>query len=311
MVMATVLLALLLAAAAVRMLLLRKNLRAAARDLTEINGGLTRQPLRLASPDRGLEGLFAQINALLLQKQEGDARHRQAEDRLRQEIANISHDLRTPLTSILGYVQLLRDGECTQAEREEYLAVIHARAQALQILITGFYDLSLLDAGGYVFEKQAVYLDRVLYELAAAFYVDFSDRQMEPVIECAEGLPAICADVQAVKRIYTNLFQNALKHGKGIVHIAACWEGGRVITRFANQAPNLKAGDIPHLFDRFYTADTMRTGRNTGLGLAIVKRLAQQMDGEVSASLQGGALTLSLGWPVMPEHGRTPAGRDR
>lgn len=296
---AVIILALLAAAAVVRLILLHSNLRASTRNLSDINHMDTNQKLRLSSPDRELEKLYTQINILLRQKQEGDALHRQTENELRQEIANISHDLRTPLTSILGYIQLMEDSRCTDEEREEYLAVIHSRAQALQILITGFYDLSRLDAGGYVFEKQAIHLDQILYELAAAFYVDFSDRRMEPAIECEKDLPSVCADPQAVKRIYTNLFQNALKHGTGTLRITVARSGTRVLTSFTNQAPELLPQDIPHLFDRFFTADRMRSGKNTGLGLAIVKKLTQQMGGQVNASLAGDSLTIELDWPVL------------
>ena len=296
-------LALLLAAAILRLVLLKRDLCSSARDLAQINRAETNQKLRLATPDKGLEKLYAEINFLLQQKQEGDVRHKQTENELRQEIASISHDLRTPLTSILGYIQLLEDGGCTDVERAQYLAVIRARSQALQLLVTGFYDLSRLDAGGYVFERQTVRLEQVLYELAAAFYVDFSDRQMEPVIECEKGALAICADLQAVKRIYANLFQNALKHGTGILHIGVRCFGGRVTTYFTNEAPGLPACDVPHLFDRFFTADRMRTGKNTGLGLAIVKKLAQQMGGEAKASMEGALLTVAVEWPALPENG--------
>lgn len=300
---AVIILALLLAAVTARLILLYHNLRASARDLADINHSETNQKLRLSSPDRELERLTSEINLLLQQKQEGDILHRQTENELRQEIANISHDLRTPLTSILGYVQLMEDRRCTDEEREEYLTVIHSRAQALQILITGFYDLSRLEAGGYAFDLQAVPLETILYELAAAFYVDFTDRQMEPVIECEKDLPPVCADPQAVKRIFTNLIQNALKHGSGTLRITAQRAGNRVLTSFTNPAPDLAEPDVPHLFDRFFTADRMRTGKNTGLGLAIVRKLAQQMGGQASASLESGRLTIVLEWPAMWESG--------
>lgn len=293
-----ILLALLLAAVTTQLLCRRCELRAAARDLCRLTHSDTNQKLRLASPNKDLEKLLIQVNALLQQKQEADIRHRQTERELRAQIANVSHDLRTPLTSILGYLQLLKEQPCTHQEQEEYLAVVRARAQTLQVLISGFYDLSRLDAGGYLFERQPVQLEQVLCELVAAFYPDLSQRQIEPDLAIESELPAVCADIQAVRRIYTNLMQNALKHGCGPLHIAVRRSGRRVVTHFTNRAPDLAASDIPRLFDRFFTADRMRTGSNTGLGLAIVQKLAQQMGATAKASLQGDLLTISLIWPA-------------
>ena len=280
------------------LVLLKKNLRAARRTLAEVNREGGNRRLRLASPDREAEALFAQINELLESMARSDVAHERREKELRQEIANISHDLRTPLTSILGYLQLLRAGACTPEEREEYLAVIEGRARALQLLVTGFYDLSRLEAGGYTFECRDVRLDQVLEEQVAAFYYDLTEKKMVPELDVEKSLPPIYADPYAVGRIYTNLMQNALKHGEGVLRITARREGGEVVTRLSNRAPGLLPQDVGHLFDRFFTADRMRTGHDTGLGLAIVRKLAGQMGAKTEAALTGADLTITVRWPV-------------
>ncbi len=183
------------------------------------------------------------------------------------------------MTSILGYLQMIKSESTTPEERAEYLAIVESRAHALKALVTGFYDLSCLEAGGYALAQESVALAPLLVELAAAFYADFNADGREAEIDIAEGLSPILGDPQAVLRIYTNLFQNAIKHGAGDLYIRAFQEDGVVVTCFTNLAPGLLPQDVEHLFDRFFTADRMRTGQDTGLGLAIVHRLAMQMGG--------------------------------
>lgn len=279
--------------------LVKKNLRQAARAMREIVRSDTAQQLLLAMPQKDTEALFKEINGLICAKREGDLQHARRENELRQEIANITHDLRTPLTSVLGYLQLMQDDKLPEEERQRYLGIVQNRARALQALITGLYDLSRLEAGGYVLQREPIQVQSLLYELAAAFYYDFQEAGMEPDLEgVLQDLPTIQADREAVVRVYTNLLQNALKHAKGKLIITAYCQGSWLHTAFSNHAEMLTEEDVVHLFDRFYTADKMRTGRNTGLGLAIVRNLVEQMGGSVSAKLQQGMLTICVDWPV-------------
>lgn len=288
-----------IAAVAVAVLLIqRHNLRTAARDLADINRTQTDRRLRLTAPDPALERLLQEVNLLVDEKKAQSVSYERRDQELRQEIANISHDLRTPLTSIRGYLQLIRRGDCSREEQAEYLTILEARAETLQLLITGFYDLSRLEAGGYTFDKGPVRLDQVLYELVAAYYADFERRQMEPQLTVEEDLPPITADVHAVGRVFTNLLQNALKHGQGPLRIVVQRTETDLVTIFTNRAPGLLPQDVEHLFDRFYTADTMRTGRNTGLGLAIVRKLTEQMGAQAQASLRGCELSVAVHWPL-------------
>ena len=217
---------------------------------------------------------------------------------IRQQIANISHDLRTPLTSILGYLQLLEGDSLTVEERREYLGIVRGRAKALQSLITSFYDLSRLEGGEYPLSREKVDLYHVLSELVAEFYNDFEQSGFDMTVELAPGLPAVTADPAGVLRVFTNLIRNALEHGEGRMEIRLYQEGGQVVSRFSNETHALTAEDVPHVFDRFFTSDKMRTGRNTGLGLAIVKALAGQMDCRAEAALEGDMFAITLRWPV-------------
>lgn len=192
---------------------------------------------------------------------------------------------------------MIKSESTTPEERPNALPLWKGRAHALKALVTGFYDLSCLEAGGYALAQESVALAPLLVELAAAFYADFNADGREAEIDIAEGLSPILGDPQAVLRIYTNLFQNAIKHGAGDLYIRAFQEDGVVVTCFTNLAPGLLPQDVEHLFDRFFTADRMRTGQDTGLGLAIVHRLAMQMGGETEALLLQNKLTITVRWP--------------
>ena len=127
----------------------RRALHRAAQQLREVERTDSAARLRLAAPNRAAEELLDAVNVLLELRQADRASFRERERSLRRQIANVSHDLRTPLTSILGYLQLLEDEALPAAERREYLAVVASRAKALQSLITSFYDLSRLESGEY------------------------------------------------------------------------------------------------------------------------------------------------------------------
>ena len=139
-----------------------RNLRKGAEELRQRRKERAAAPLHLAAPHRASEDLLAEINGLLRDGEQERADFRHREQALRRQIANVSHDLRTPLTSILGYLQLLESGEVAEAQRREYLAIIENRARVLQGLITSFYDLSRMEAGEYPITRERVDLVRLV-----------------------------------------------------------------------------------------------------------------------------------------------------
>ena len=272
-----------------RLYALERDIRTCVRQLRS-----GRPRVSMAAPNAAAEELLTAVNALLdlREREEGD--YRRQEQAIRQQIANVSHDLRTPLTSILGYLQLLEGEGLTAEERREYLSIVQGRARALQSMIVSFYDLSRLEGGEYPLSRERVDLYHVLSQLVAEFYNDFTDFDM--TVELREGLPAVTADPAGVLRVFTNLIRNALEHGRKRMSILLYQEGGEVVSVFANDAPGLTTEDVEHVFDRFFTADKMRTGQSTGLGLAIVKALVERMGHTVSAELEGDLFRVTVRW---------------
>lgn len=275
-----------------RLYALERDIRTCARQL---RSGRTR--VSMAAPNAAAEELLTAINALLALREREEGDYRRQEQAIRQQIANISHDLRTPLTSILGYLQLLEGERLSPEERREYLSIVQGRARALQSMIVSFYDLSRLEGGEYPLSRERVDLYHVLSELVAEFYNDFGGFDM--TVELREGLPAVTADPAGVLRVFTNLIRNALEHGRERMSILLYQEGGEVVSVFANDAPGLTPEDVTHVFDRFFTADKMRTGQSTGLGLAIVKALVERMGHTVTAELEGDLFRVVVRWHVV------------
>lgn len=274
----------------------RRALRGAAEQLKELEQTGSSARVRLAVPNGSAEALLQEVNHLLEARRMDQAAWREQEKSLRRQISNISHDLRTPLTSILGYLQLLEDPNLPEEERREYLTIIESRAKALQSLITSFYELSRLEGGEYPLVQEPVNLHASLSGLLAAFYNDFMDKGFDMTVELEEGLPPVLADEGAVLRVFTNLIRNALDHGCGKMEVRLFLEGENVVSLFRNETTDLTEDDVPHVFDRFFTSDKMRTGRNTGLGLAIVKALADRMGCRITAALENGCFALRIFW---------------
>lgn len=280
-----------------RLYSLDRNLKQGAEQLKRRREEKGAAPLSLAAPHRASEALLSEVNGLLRDGEDERADFRRREQALRRQIANVSHDLRTPLTSILGYLQLLDSPEVTEEQRREYLDIIASRARVLQGLITSFYDLSRLEAGEYPIVRERVDLREVIGALLAAFY-DELESHFTVSVDIPEDLPPVWGDKAAMTRLYSNLIRNALEHGSGTMTITAGVKGGEVFTRFANGGADLPEEDLPHVFDRFYTSDKTRSGRNTGLGLAIVKTLTEKMLGTVGAELTAGIFSVILYWKV-------------
>ena len=291
---AAVILAALCAVLGLRLYALEKDIRSCARQLREDEGAR----VRMAAPNRAAEDLLSTVNRLLELREADEAEHRRQEHAIRQQISNISHDLRTPLTSILGYLQLLEGDSLTVEERREYLGIVRGRAKALQSLITSFYDLSRLEGGEYPLSREKVDLYHVLSELVAGFYNDFEQSGFDMTVELAPGLPAVTADPAGVLRVFTNLIRNALEHGQKRMSILLYRQEETVVSAFSNDAAGLTREDVEHVFDRFFTADKMRTGQSTGLGLAIVKALVGQMGHRVTAALDGEMFTVQVRWRI-------------
>ncbi len=293
-----IVLLLVIAVQAVRRYTLERGLCRAASQMRAQMADETTARLSLPCPSAGAEELLVCLNDLLELRQEERAGYRRKEQELRQQIANVSHDLRTPLTSILGYLQLLEQKELPPEKRQEYFQVIEGRARTLQVFIATFYDLSRIEGGELPLEREKVDLGRALSDQLAAAYEQIEETGLAMEVDIVPDLPPVWADRGAVTRIFSNLLTNALRHGMDMLSIKLYRSGGYVISSFSNRADDMTEEDAAHVFERFYTADKMRTGQSTGLGLAIVKALTERMGHTARARWEDGIFTIEVRWSV-------------
>lgn len=293
-----IVLSVLLIAVVTLYIFLNKELGNIANRLKEINNTETNSKVLMSSSSKSLENLVVEINKSLDEKIETKAEYKKMNSDMKESIANISHDLRTPLTSIIGYMQLIEDDNLCDSEKKEYIEIVKKRAKNLQILIESFYDLSRLESEEYKFKTEYVDLSKALCDILASFYNDFLKAGIEPVIAIDKKLPKVIADENAVKRVISNLILNILRHAKKSAEISLKNHGDFIIMSFKNPAPDLKKEDCEHLFDRFFMADRTRNGNNTGLGLTIAKELVEQMGNSIYAELINGNLAIIIKWKV-------------
>ncbi|MBO3339787.1 sensor histidine kinase [Clostridium perfringens] len=267
-------------------------------ELKKLNSEGKIEKLRLSLPNKNIENLIVEKNTLIDDKRKMANIYKEKDMELREAIANMSHDLRTPLTSIMGYVYLLNDDKLDKEERKEYLKIIEKRSLVLNDLITNFYGLSRIQADQYEIKFEPVNLELVLGEIIAAFYETLDYKFGEPEINIEEGLGPVLGDKQALNRIFTNLIENIIKHGEGEVKISLKKKNKYIVMEFSNKAEELEPKDVNRIFEKFFTKDRMRTGQNTGLGLAIVKLLVEKQGQKIEAKKVGNRLVINIIWSL-------------
>ncbi|EJR56672.1 hypothetical protein IIM_00604 [Bacillus cereus VD107] len=280
----------------IRFYLLKKELKHVSRQLKQVNEKVISKKIDLAFYDKDLENLAVHINKQIDLTNEAIVEKFRNENELKQAIASISHDIRTPMTSILGYIQLLEFEDITPEKRDQYLTNIKNGALRLKDLLDDFFELSIIESPDYPLKIENIKLNTLLLDSLISFYDDFQKAQIEPTILIPEEEIYIIADSSAVKRIIENLITNAIRHSSEEVTIQLVKHSSSVQLNIMNPAKQLKEEDIPFLFNRFYKVDQARRKKGTGLGLFITKSLMTKMDGNLSAELIGDQLKMKCEW---------------
>lgn len=279
-------------------LLLRKEIKSVENQLKYIKERETNLTILSSTGNKEINRLILEINDILKLKQQTDIQHKKMELEIKHSISNISHDLRTPLTSIMGYLQLMEEPNVSQLEKDEYMSIIKERTKSLQMLITSFYELSRLEGKEYKFNLQPINLSNLLCELIASFYNDFVNKGVEPYIDIDDNAPNIIGDENGVRRVLLNLIQNILKHGEEFVSISLKYRDDTITTIFTNGAKDLSEEDSKLIFKRFFTKDRTRNGNNTGIGLAVTKELVEQMGHKIFSDFNNGRLSIIIIWKI-------------
>ncbi|MFD1929548.1 sensor histidine kinase [Sporosarcina siberiensis] len=275
-------------------LVLHWDIKKMTKQLEEIikNFG-TNEVVRTHTHNKNLARFAAKINQLIhLFKQDQQRKHAK-EMNLKREITNISHDLRTPLTSIKGFSELLSNPLLTEPEKDEYLAVVQMKIDNLTNVVDLFYELSQLDSLDKKMVLEKNFLDEIVVEAMLTFYGEFEKKQLQVQIDEHVASPVL-ADRKATERIVANIIQNALFYSKSTVTINLIEDNGYIRLRVTNDVDTFNVTELQRIFDRTFRMDSSRTGEQLGLGLHIVQQLIEKQGGNAVADVTGDDFILEV-----------------
>ena len=268
----------------------RLEIRSIEKQLEAI---LTQDTNELVHAENGsLSKLIGRINELLKETRQSRTNYRSKSRRLEQMMTNISHDLRTPMTSAMGYLNLVLHSDLSEADKEKGIRIVEQRLIRLEELIDSFFEFSKMISGDRRPKTEPVNLTEVLQESMANYFDDFCGQEREVIFRCDWPKLMIESNRNMLMRVFDNLVGNAYKHGTGNLVVTVAQAEGICLT-FENEL-HVQEIDTDAIFDEFYTTDMSRTKGNTGLGLAIAKQFTQLLGGTISAEHNGNIFCVKM-----------------
>lgn len=271
---------------AVRTYLLKRQLKSVFYQLSEEQTGLVTVEL----VDGDIEKVVREINTLLERIQQAAIKGNAASAALKSSIADISHDMKTPLTSVIGYLQLA-EKECEDEKMGELIKTCLERTRCLNVLINDFFELSVIESQGCIPKLDNIDVAGMICEQILANHPIFEENNITPHFEDSDKSVIVSADPGMLNRVIQNLISNGIKYASGDLFFRACQENGRVIITISN--PVNAPVDVAHIFDRFYTQDKSRS-MGSGIGLYICRQFIEAMDGSIGAETDGDSLSVKV-----------------
>ncbi len=272
-------LAIALTAASIKMIMLKKSMEEIRTEFERSIAEDTNVQISISSGDKTARKLAKAINGELAQLRKLKLQYANGDRELKEAVTNISHDLRTPLTAINGYLDLLNREEKSE-KVENYISQIKNRTEALKSLTEELFRYSVVTTMQEL-KPERLDIVRALEESLLSFYAVLQEKGIRPEIKLPEEPVWRDLDAGAVNRIFANIISNVVKYSDGDLSVVMDESG--CIT-FSNTAKSLSTVEVGRLFDRFYTVEASRS--STGLGLSIAKVLTERMGGSISAQYQ-------------------------
>ncbi len=271
----------------IKILFLKKGIHDVCISFREHLSSDTNTLIFVSSGDRQIKKLAAQINVQLRQLRKERLRFQNGDRELKEAVTNISHDLRTPLTAICGYLDLLKHEDKNETV-QRYLAQIEERTDTMKSLTEELFRYSMIHAEKAL-SPERLNLCRVLEDNLLSFYGVMQEKGIVPQISLPEEPVWSVLDKAALNRIFSNIINNAVKYSDGDLVVKLTTEG--TIT-FSNTAKDLTSVEVGRLFDRFYTVESAKS--STGLGLSIAKMLTEKCAGNIAAEYHDDQLQIKL-----------------
>lgn len=253
------------------------DLKRIAQQLTEVSHRVhTNERIRTETHLKRVNDVTDGINGLI-DKQISERVHYQKElQAQKEEWANVSHDLRTPLTSLRGYMEVIQKEAMTEAERTHYLTIMERKIDDLIERINTFYDVSLIESESIQLEREYIAINSIINDVLLLYFKEIEHKELD--IQITETTHEIYIDKQATLRIINNVIINALRFSEHYIHIHYEQSGDKLIVTIENDTKE-KVTNPARLFERSVMGDSSRQGTHNGLGLYIVKKLIELQDG--------------------------------
>ncbi|WP_376699180.1 sensor histidine kinase [Listeria booriae] len=276
--------------------LLRKQLR-------QVNLAIVQdQPMEQESLIPEIVQLEESIDKMRAHQAELIEQEQEAQQAKNDLITNVSHDLRTPLTSILGYLSYIHEDRYRdEVELRHYTELVYGKARRLHKLIDDLFDYTRLESAEFYIKEDTLDMVELLRQLVSEYERSASEKDVQIIEMYTVDDLKVTGDGMQIMRLFENLFSNALQYGASgkKIEISAKKEAGMAIIEVSNYGAEIPASDIPQLFDRFYKVDKNRTTTGTGLGLAIAKSIVERHGGQVFATSRKGKTTFTVQLPLI------------
>lgn len=258
------------------------QLREAAAILEEIHAGNMDRRL-LAHDNTAISALLYQINDIILQEKEKLTEIGKSEKAYRKLVTNLSHDIRTPLASLIGYLEVLERHPISQEEHDRFLLIAKAKALHLSDYIQTLFEWLKLESGEWTYHFELVNICEVTRQVMADWILPLEQHQIQFQFDIPDRPVCITTDRKAYERIVNNIVSNIIKHSKAShLRMSVGCSGGSIVISISDNGTGISEADLPHVFDRLYQCDSARSDSGNGLGLAIAKELAAALKGELT-----------------------------
>lgn len=257
----------------------------------------TQTEITLEKLDKDTEQLAMSINNLLEKYRYTGQQIERNDSLFRDTITSLSHDLRTPLATANGYIQLLLEQGLSDQQRE-FVEIANERVSTVKMLLDQLFEFARIEANELKLHNQNTDVNSILRDVLATYFSEFEKKDIMPSIDIPDTPVMIWADKDALSRVFSNIIYNALIHGDGEYKISSAITEKHCKICISNRSETICQEDVPHLFDRFYTTDQSRTKKTTGLGLTIARRLTLQMGGEIEAQLQNKTFEIHISFTI-------------
>jgi signal transduction histidine kinase len=271
-----------------------KNLAAPVHDIIEnINGLESGQVLKKKKTDGIFTSVFDSLDKLKIRLMSADTERKNAENQRKEWITNVSHDMKTPLSTVKGYAELLmEDGyEISDAERKKYAEKIRNHAETIEKLIEELKFGRLLEDGKIKTQKEEIDLCKLLRECGSE--IPFSEKENRLRLEFEKEPMYVTVDKQLMKRCFMNIIGNALVHNNGNAAITIlCSQAEKTSIKICDNGKGMERDELSNIFDRYYRGKGAKKTAGSGLGLAIAKEIVQAHDGSITVESEVGKGTI-------------------